>query len=123
MSSVDFSRYEILIPFAGELSAAEVAAEKFNAAKKILFNRVTPKKNRELEIKKFIAESVKVREKIGGEILIEFGTKITPDGTVKPVEVLKVLRDNFGLQIEILSAKINRTALLCRGRNLLDVVY
>lgn len=123
MSSVDFSRYEILIPFAGELSAAEVAAEKFNAAKKILFNRVTPKKNREIEIKKFIAESVKVREKIGGEILIEFGTKITPDGTVKPVEILKVLRDNFGLQIEILSAKINRTALLCRGRNLLDVVY
>ena len=40
---------------------------------------------------------------------------------MKASEVLKILQENFGLEIEIADAKINRTALLSRGRNLLDL--
>ncbi len=117
---IDFARYEVFVPFAENFSVAENAAKKFNSAKTLIFNRVTPKKSREIEIKSLIAESVKVYEVEGG-LKIKFGLKIKQDGSVKPSEILKVLRDECGLPIEVLEAKINRTALLSRGKNLLDV--
>lgn len=121
MSVIDFSRYEVSVPFAGELEAAEEAAEKFNAAPEIFFTRITPKHTRELEIKRYVAERVEV-SKAGGDLKIIFGVKITQEGTVKPSEILIVLRENFDLSIEPSAAKINRTALLSRGKNLLDLV-
>ena len=117
---VDFSRYEIFVPFDEDFSVAELAAKKFNSAQKIFYNRVTPKKSREIEVKSLMAESVKVAHVDGG-LKINFGVKIKQDGTVKPIEILKVLRDECGLNVEVLAAKINRTALLSRGKNLLDV--
>ncbi|MBQ7476355.1 MAG: TIGR03960 family B12-binding radical SAM protein [Selenomonadaceae bacterium] len=116
---VDFSRYEIFVPFDGDFDVAVEAAKKFNSAREIFFQRVTPKKSREIEIKNLMAESVKVTQVEGG-LKIKFGVKIKLDGTVKPSEVLKVLRDEFGLNVEVLDAKINRTALLSRGKSLLD---
>ncbi|MBQ6976402.1 MAG: DUF2344 domain-containing protein, partial [Selenomonadaceae bacterium] len=116
----DFARYEIFVPFDEDFGIAEVAAKNFNSAQKIFYNRVTPKKSREIEIKNLMAESVKIF-KVDGGIKIIFGVKIKQDGTVKPAEILKVLREQFNLQVEILAAKINRTALLSRGKNLLEV--
>ena len=116
---VDFARYEIFVPFDEDFSVAELAAKKFNSAQKIFYNRVTPKKSREIEIKVLMAESVKIAQVEGG-LKINFGVKIKQDGTVKPAEILKVLRDECGLNVEVLEAKINRTALLSRGKNLLD---
>ena len=113
-AAIDFSRYEILID--ANFETVATAAKKFNSAKEIIFTRVTPKHTREIEIKSYIAEPLKV-SKIDGEILITFGTKINLDGTIKPSEVLAALN----LPIEITAAKINRTALLSRGKNLLDV--
>lgn len=113
MSAVDFSRYEIFLPITENLIAA---VEKFNAAREIKFTRVTPKKIRELEIKKFMAERIKISDD-----RIIFGVKIFEDGTLKPSEILKVLND-FGAEINIADAKINRTALLSRGKNLLDTL-
>ena len=89
-------------------------------SQKIFFNRVTPKKSREIEIKSLMAESLKIFE-INGGFKLKFGLKMNLDGTVKPVEILKVLHDNFNLPIKILQAKINRTHLLSRGKNLLDI--
>ena len=114
---VDFSRYEIFVPFDEDFEVAVSAAKKFNSAQKILYNRVTPKKTREIELKTFIAESVKVFE-VEDCLKIKFGLKITPEGTVKPIEILNVLRDECGLKIDTLNARINRTALLSRGKNL-----
>lgn len=122
MSAVDFSRYEISVPCEENFESVAQIAKKFNDAKEILFTRITPKKTREIEIKKYLAERLKVVEKIGEEIILKFGIKITPEGSLKPSEVLKVLSENFGLKIKITDAKINRTALLSRGRNLLDVI-
>ena len=119
-AQIDFSRWEVLIPFEGELEIFEDAVQKFNETREIIFERVTPKKSREIEIKSYMAESVRVIEKIGGEILIKFGTKITLEGTIKPSEVLKILSEEFKLNFEVTSAKIKRVALFGRGRNLLD---
>ncbi len=117
MASIDFSRYEVFV--AGDFDSA--AADKFNAAREIFFTRITPKHTREFEIKQYIAEPVKIF-KVGGELRITFGVKITQEGTVKPSEILTVLRDDFGLRIEVDAARINRTALLSRGRNLLELI-
>ena len=62
--------------------------------------------------KQYAAESVKVSQS-GGDLRINFGVKITQEGTVKPSEILSVLRENFGLNVD---------ALLSRGQNLLDIV-
>lgn len=122
MSAVDFSRYEVCVPCEEDFDEVAEIVKKFNDAKEILFTRITPKKTREIEIKKYLAERLKVVDKVDGEIILKFGIKITPEGSLKPSEVLKVLSENFGLQIKITDAKINRTALLSRGRNLLDVI-
>lgn len=118
-AAIDFSRYEIFID--ADFEETLKAAEKFNSAKEINFTRVTPKHTREIEIKKYIAEPLKV-SKVDSEILLTFGTKIFLDGTIKPSEILQVLRENFNLKIEVTAAKINRTALLSNGKNLLDVI-
>ncbi|MBR6012778.1 MAG: TIGR03960 family B12-binding radical SAM protein [Selenomonadaceae bacterium] len=115
MSSVDFSRYEVKIPLVENLFDA---VKKFNDTKEIIFTRITPKKTREIEIKTFIAERIKILD----ETTFTFGIKITPEGSLKPVEVLKVLNENFGAEINIADSKINRTDLLSRGRNLLDTI-
>lgn len=122
MSAVDFSRYEVSITCEENFETVSEIVKKFNDAKKILFTRITPKKTREIEIKKYLAERLKVVEKVDGEIILKFGIKITSEGSLKPSEVLKVLHENFDLKIKITDAKINRTALLSRGRNLLDVI-
>ena len=116
---IDFSRYEIFLPFNENFVVAEDAVKNFNSSQKIFFNRVTPKKSREIEIKSLMAESLKIFASNGG-FKLKFGLKMNLDGTVKPVEILKVLHDNFNLPIKILQAKINRTHLLSRGKNLLD---
>lgn len=121
MAIIDFSRYEAVVPFDGDFQTAASAADNFNAAAEIFFERITPKHSRRFEVKQYIAEGVKVAGVEDG-LQIGFGVKITPEGTVKPSEILEVLRDDFGLPIEILAAKINRTALLSRGKNLLDVI-
>ncbi len=114
-AAIDFSRYEIFVD--ADFETALTAAQNFNAAKEIHFTRITPKHTREIEIKNYIAEPVKV-SKVDGGILITFGTKIFLDGTVKPSEVLQVLN----LNIEVTAAKINRTVLFSHGKNLLDVL-
>lgn len=113
MSAVDFSRYEIKL---SETENLAEAVEKFNNSREIIFTRVTPKKIREIEIKQFMAERIKISDD-----RIIFGVKISSDGSIKPSEVLKVLNENFGAKINVANAKINRVALLSRGRNLLDV--
>ncbi len=121
MSLVDLSRYEVRLPFDEKLfDAAQLAVNNFNAASEIKFTRITPKKSRELELKKYLAEPVTL-SLTGGELLIKFSVRITAEGSLKPSEILKVLRERFDFPADTSAAKINRTALLCKGKNLLDV--
>ena len=118
MSLVDLSRYEVRLPFEEKfLSAAQLSIKNFNATPEIKFTRVTPKKTRELELKKYLVEPVEI-SLAGDELLIKFAVKITPEGSLKPSEVLKILREQFDFPADISAAKINRTALLCNGKNL-----
>ena len=121
MSLVDMSRYEVRLPFDKKLfDAAQLSVKHFNATPQINFTRITPKKTRELELKKYLVEPVEI-SLAGDEIILKFAVLITPEGSLKPSEVLNVLRERFNFPADISAAKINRTALLCKGKNLLDV--
>ncbi len=121
MSLVDLSRYEIFLPCEEKFfDAAKLSVKKFNAEPEIKFTRVTPKKIRELDAKKYLAEPAEIFL-ADDELLIKFSVRITPEGSLKPSEVLKILRERFDFPAEISDAKINRTELLSRGKNLLDV--
>ena len=119
MSLVDLSRYEVRLPFDKKyLDAAQISIKNFNATPEINFTRITPKKTRELEIKKYIAEPIKIAL-FGEEVVIKLAIKITPTGSVKPSEILQVLHERFNFPVDVASARINRTALLSKGKNLL----
>ena len=121
MSLVDLSRYEVRLPFDEKFfDAAKSSVHNFNAAAEIKFTRITPKKTRELELKQYLAERVKLSLTVG-ELVIKFATRITSEGSLKPSEVLKILRERFDFPIDISAAQINRTELLHAGKNLLDV--
>ena len=121
MSLVDMSRYEISLHFDKKFSdAAQISIKNFNATPAITFTRITPKKIREIEIKKYLAEPVEIIP-AGDEIKIKISIRITAEGSLKPSEVLKILHERFNFPGEISEVKINRTALLCKGKNLLDV--
>ncbi len=121
MSLVDLSRYEVRLPFDKKFfDAAQLSIKNFNATPQINFTRITPKKSRELELKKYLVDPVEI-SLTGDELLIKFAVLITPEGSLKPSEVLKILRERFDFPTDISAAKINRTALLCKGKNLLDV--
>lgn len=120
MSLVDLSRYEVRLPFDEKtLPAAQMSVNAFNAATEINFTRTTPKKSRELELKKYLVEPVTLMT-TGDELLIRFAVRITPTGSLKPSEVLTVLHERFNFP-DVSPAQINRIALLCKGKNLLDV--
>ncbi len=119
MTLADMSRWEVAVPFSGNFEDALESVEKFNSAKEFFFTRITPKKTREIEIKSFVVEPVKIFRD-GEKILLKFGIKITPEGSLKPSEVLKVLRENFDLQINFNDAEINCTELLGGGKNIFD---
>jgi len=121
MSLVDLSRYEVRLPFDRKFfDAAQLSVKNFNATPQINFTRITPKKTRDLELKKYLVELVAI-SLAGDELLIKFAVLITPEGSLKPSEVLKILRERFNFPADFSAAKINRTALLCKGKNLLDV--
>ena len=114
MSLVEMSRYEVRLPFEEKnLPAAQKSVESFNAAEEIHFTRITPKKTRELELKKYLAEPISLRI-THSALRIEFAVKILPEGSLKPGEVLKVLREQFDFPADISEAKINRTELLLK---------
>ena len=121
MSLVDLSRYEIRLPFDEKfLSAAKNSLNDFNAAPEIIFTRTTPKKIRELELKRYLAERAELSF-ANGVLTIKFSTRITPEGSLKPSEVLQILRERFNFPTDFADAKIHRTELLHAGKNLLDV--
>ena len=121
MSLVDLSRYEVRLSFNEKfLSTAQISVKNFNDAPEIIFTRITPKKTREIELKKYLAEPVKI-SLADDELLIKFAIKITAEGSLKPSEVLKILHERFDFPADISDAKINRTALLSKGKNLLDL--
>ena len=113
MALADASKYEITVGFDGEEAAARAAVERFNGASSIVFTRVTPKKTRELDIKRYVMRPIEFAID-GGRLRLTVEIKVSAEGSVKPIEVLKVI----GIDSSVVS--IHRLNLTSNGRDLFD---
>ena len=120
MASADLASYEIRIPYAGSLAEASDALREYSRAARAVYLRVTPKKRREIDTKAYMAKPIRVAF-ADGELTLSMDIRITPTGSVKPMEVLQVLHDQFGLAAETGEAMIHRTKLTGRGKPLMDI--
>ena len=110
MAIVNLATYNVLVPLTGDAEATEESIRKFNEATEVLYTRQTPKGRKEIEIKQYMAEPivVDVQEQVA-HLLVDI--KITPNGSIKPGEILAALVANFDLPVDRERALIHRTGL------------
>ena len=121
MSVVDRACYEIRLPYAGTPGEAEHALAGFHRAAEVRYLRVTPKKRREIEVKQYIGKPIEASI-AQQELLLSMELRITPTGSVKPGEILELLAERFELPVDVRKARIHRTALLSKGKNLMELM-
>lgn len=79
-----------------DAEAAKEAIARFNALPSFIYQRVTPKKVREMDVKPMIMEPMKVRIE-GERAYLTFSLIRSNTGTVQPKDVWKILAESFGL--------------------------
>ncbi|TWH48225.1 TIGR03936 family radical SAM-associated protein [Sporomusa sp. KB1] len=115
MAVVNLAAYEII----GSLTpgkvwdAVETSIDNFNREVEVIYVKQSPKGRREIDIKEYLTEPVVVKPLPAKQpnLILNLAIKITPGGSVKPVEVLTVLTDNYGLPVDKDAALINRIGL------------
>lgn len=115
MAVVNLASYRVVAPLAGEAAyeAAAEAAARFNAAVSVPYVKESPKGKREIDIKTYVDRVELARRPKGAELAMEI--RITPTGSVKPLEVFTVLTGVFGLPADPADAVITRTGLYVAG--------
>ncbi len=121
MAQTDEARYSLVVPYEGTEEEAGAAVAAYNKAPEAVYNRVTPKKKREIETKQYMLKPVEASI-ADGELQLDFDISVTPEGSVKPLEVFTVIVESFGLKAQPNQARIERTALMGKGRRLIDLV-
>jgi radical SAM-linked protein len=112
MAVVNLASYRITVPLPGGavIAAAADSVARFNQAQEVLYVKESPKGNRQLDVKQYIAGDVVAAAAPDG-LELDMAIKITPGGSVKPSAVLAVLVKQFGLQVDPAAALINRSGL------------
>lgn len=121
MAETDEAKYTAVLSYEGDEEAAARAVQAYNEADTVIWHRVTPKKKREIEMKQYMKAPVICQRHADGLHLM-MDIAITPSGSVKPVEILHALHEQFGLAVNPVEARITRTGLFGRGRSLIDLV-
>lgn len=114
MALVDLATYQIVVSLmpGAMWNVIETCIHNFNHEVEVIFIKRTPKGSREIDVKEYLAETVEVNHiPDKQQLVINLSIKITPGGSIKPVEVLSALTDSFGLPVDKDSALINRTGL------------
>ena len=120
MAVADEAGYEIVAPLQGNWSAAQAAQADWAAAGSVVYERVTPKKTRQIEVKDYVKDfQLGLRNKA---VILTMSVKITATGSITAGEVLSVLRQEFGLPVDDKQALICRKYLFSEGKPLLDLV-
>ncbi len=110
MAVVNLAAYRISLPLpAAAAGAALEAVGRFNAAAAVPYIKENPKGKREIDVKTYVREVAATRGAEGLELAFE--VRITPTGSIKPAEVIKVLVENFGLPADPDAALVTRTGL------------
>lgn len=96
-AALNLAEYQITTRVAStpeNLTAAENAVAAFQAAESVPYVRRTPKGEKTLEVKRFLAGDVVLAAEQDG-IRLTFRLRMTSSGAVKPQEVLRLLQDRF----------------------------
>jgi radical SAM domain protein len=80
---------------------------------------VTPKKKRTIETKTYIKTPVSFQLE-NGRLMFWMNLVVTPQGSVKPIEVLSVMARDFALPVDPSEAYVTRTGLFADGVALID---
>jgi radical SAM-linked protein len=121
MAEVDLAGYEIKVPLHGDLTEASEAVERYNNEAEVFYKRVTPKKMREIEVKQYMKKNI-LLQGTADMLTLHMRIIITSAGSIKPGEILEILKDSFGMPIEPMEALINRQTLSGGGKPLIDLV-
>ncbi len=109
MSVAGGAEYRVTVPWTGNVADA---VEKFNSADEVFFEKQAPKakeKVKRIDVKFYIPEiSVVQRET---ETELHFHCRITHNGSMKAVNLLNTLNEQYGLQIPVEKADIERMDL------------
>lgn len=109
MSVAGGAEYRVTVPWTGNIADA---VEKFNSADEVFFEKQAPKakeKVKRIDVKFYIPGiSVVQRET---ETELHFHCRITHNGSMKAVDLLNTLNEQYGLQIPVEKADIERMDL------------
>lgn len=116
MALVDLADYKVLAALQGPIASLQQAVQDLEAAETATFLRVTPKARKTMDLKTYLVEGTSVSPAPEGALL-HMKIRIAPTGSVKPGEVIRVLRESFGAPVDEARAVICRTALTARGKS------
>ena len=119
MADVDEARYRIVVPYAGDIEAVRESVRRYNEAETAIWQRITPKKRRTIETKAYVKTPVSYAWE-NGRLTFWMNLVVTPQGSVKPIEVLSVMTQDFGLPIDPNEAYVTRIGLFADGTALID---
>ncbi len=112
MAIVNLATYDVVVPFAPgtDFAAVKESVERFNGTGEVLFTRRTPKGRKEIEVKQYMDAPIIVSEQ-DQAVHMDIQIKITPNGSIKPGEIIEALVAMFELGVVRDNALITRTGL------------
>lgn len=109
MAQAGGASYRVTLPYAEDITAA---VEDFNSRTELLFKKIAPKKKdkvKEIDVK-FYIPVIDVQQE-NGQTVFSFDCKITPTGSMKAVDLLNALNEQYALQLPVEKADIERLSL------------
>ena len=112
MALVERASYRIVLPSGFSKDAIRKAIADFDVQDEVIVWKETPKSRKEIEIKQYMAAPIRYIEGASDELLMDI--LITPQGSVKPEQIVRALYDLFGFPIQVETVQIERKGLFCR---------
>lgn len=109
MAQAGGASYRVTLPYAEDITAA---VQDFNSRTELLFKKIAPKKKdkvKEIDVKFYIPVIAVQQE--NGQIVFSFDCKITPTGSMKAVDLLNALNEQYDLALPVEKADIERLSL------------
>lgn len=109
MAQAGGASYRVTVPYEGDAGAA---VEAFNTSEQLLFKKAAPKRKekfKEIDVKFYIPQLAVQQQE--GQTVFTFDCKITPDGSMKAVDLLNALNEHYALQLPVEKADIERLSL------------
>lgn len=109
MAQAAGASYRVTLPYSKDIT--EQVAE-YNTLETLMFKKAAPKTKagvKDIDVKYYIPEIV--MEQREGKVIFSFDCKITPSGSMKAVDLLNALNQQYNLELPVEMADIERLKL------------